>query len=792
MERESSPAGSQTLQVESACATNRAGSLAVNLLLENLLEPALLGDSLDMHPLPVLLVTSLGGFVAGMVGLILAASLTAILFDVQHELKATGFFDEDGPKRDDRHGSKFITMTWVEIQATVTFGFSVVGLIVVFGPILAEKLRLPGLLGLLVGGALIGPNMLNVLPDVTGLESIGSIGVLYLIFLAGVQLDIDSFVRYRRISFGFGLLTAFIPFGLGIVMSLALGIDLAASILIGSFWASFTLITYPTLTRYGLTRNRAVAATVGASSITDTISLIILALVIGSETGDTGGARLILGILAGLAFLAVWCFGVVPAIARWFFSGLGEERSIRFMFVLVSLTSSAVVADLVEIEPLIGAFFVGVGLNRIVPNKSPLMSLTDFFGNAFFIPTFLVSVGLLFDPEVMFVGGTIRLAIGFGIALFVGKVAAAWLSGKLFGLSGAEVGLMASVSIAQAAATLAATIVGLEAGLYGDDVVNAVMVVVAVSLVATSIGASRFAPQIPPPVDERRRIGEAVLLPVDGDEASLSDMILMAAKFTDTAGGVVQPLVVVTSTENDAIEHGREQQARGRPAAQTRRSGRRVRSAGRPFDLLRAEPCRDRGRVIDAAPEVAGPQGCPWLVARRQLQRDRRRHVAAGCGGGVSRHRAGRGSASRARRSRLRPPTGQLAVAAAGHRHCSEGGAARGRPGRRAAPTGDDRGRRSRTARGDRAPWRERRRGFLVVCGRVHGTGRRHRHPDARPRHTLRRDAAARPGTDGVRHRPQPRVAVVPQRHHDDTPLLRHHVPRLTIGDVDTPARTAV
>jgi Kef-type K+ transport system membrane component KefB len=453
-------------------------------------------------------------------------------------------------------------MPWSELQLQPTFGFTVVGLIVVFGPLVAEKLRLPGLLGLLVGGALIGPNMLSVLPDFTGLQSIGDIGVLYLIFLAGMQLDIDSFIKYRRISFGFGLLTAFIPFGLGVLVALAFGIDTSAAILIGSFWASFTLIAYPTISKFGLTRNPAVAATVGASSITDTISLIILALVIGAETGDSSGAQLVVSIAFGLVVVAVWCLAVIPAIARWFFSGVGQERTLRFMFVLISLTSSAVVADLVDIEPLIGAFFVGVGLNRIVPNRSPLMRMTDFFGNAFFIPTFLVSVGLLFDPEVMFVWETIRLAIGFGAALIVGKAIAAWLSGRIFGLSQAEVGLMASVSVAQAAATLAATIIGLEAGLYGDDVVNAVMVVVAVSLILTSVGSSRFAPRIPPPLDEQRRVGEAVLLPAGGDEAEFGAALALAAQLTEPVGGVVQPIVVVTSTEDEAIEAGREQQAR--------------------------------------------------------------------------------------------------------------------------------------------------------------------------------------------------------------------------------------
>lgn len=451
-------------------------------------------------------------------------------------------------------------MSWAEIQAEPTFGFTVVGLIVVFGPLIAQRLRLPGLLGLLIGGALVGPNMADVLPNFATLESIGSIGVLYLIFLAGLQLDIESFVQFRRVSAGFGLLTAFIPMMLGAAVALALGIDATAAVLVGSFWASFTLIAYPTIRRYGLSRNPAVAATVGASSITDMISLIVLALIVGAETGDTGGIRLVIEIGIGLGLLALWCFVVVPWIARWFFSGLGQERSLRFMLLLIALTSAGVVSNLVGVEPLIGAFFVGVGLNRIVPNASPLMNLTDFYGNSLFIPTFLVSVGLVFDPEVMFVWSTIRLAVGFTAALLAGKAIAAWLTGRLFRLDAAEVGLMFSVSVAQAAATLAATIIGREVGLYGDDVVNAVMVVVAISLIITSIGTSRFAPQVLPPKEDRRRVGEAILLPAAEDPDRFGNVVELAKRLSAPAGGAIQPIVIVTDTDSQSLAQGRARQ----------------------------------------------------------------------------------------------------------------------------------------------------------------------------------------------------------------------------------------
>ncbi|MBT4983055.1 MAG: cation:proton antiporter, partial [Ilumatobacter sp.] len=357
--------------------------------------------------------------------------------------------------------------------------------------------------------------------------------------------------------------STFIPLVLGVGVGLMLGIDTTAAVLIGSFWASFTLITYPIVSQYGLTKNRAVAATVGASSITDTISLVILAVIIGAETGDSGGIALVLSIALGMVGVAVWCMIIYPFLARMFFMGMGQERTLRYLIVLIGLTSSALVADLLGIEALIGAFFMGVGLNRLVPNARPLMGVTDFIGNAIFIPTFLVSVGLLFDPEVMFVAETLRLAAGFAVALVVGKAAAAWLSGRLFGLDRAEVGLMFSISVAQAAATLAATIIGLEAGLYGDDIVNAVMVVVAVSLLITSIGTARYAPRITVPANLQRRPGEAVLLPTgDVPDAELARVIGLASRLADPVGGILQPIVVVPSTAPDLIEWGRAEQNR--------------------------------------------------------------------------------------------------------------------------------------------------------------------------------------------------------------------------------------
>lgn len=447
------------------------------------------------------------------------------------------------------------------VRGGIAFSLVVLGVVVIFAPLLAERMRLPGLIGLLVGGALVGPNMFGLLDDFTSLERIGEIGILYLIFLAGLQLDQETFNRYRSIAIGFGLVTSVISLLLGAIVALSLGFDTRAAILIGSFWASFTLIAYPVLQQYDLSRNRAGAAVVGASAVTDTVSLLILAAIVGLESGDRTGLGLILSLTLGLLALGAWCLIVLPSVTRWFFSTLGRGRVLRFMLVLVGLMSAAVVAEVVSIEPLLGAFFAGLGLNRAVPNESPLMENVEFVGNALFIPAFLVSVGLLFDPAVMFVRSTLWLALWLSIALVAGKAIAAWISGRLYHLSGPESGLLFTVSVAQAAATLAGTIIGLEVGLYGEDVVNAVMVVIAVSLVITSVGTPRYAAGIEQPAGEERRLGEKVLFAVRHAGGGLTGRLRLAGELAAAGGGVVLPVLVSVPETDDSMSDCRAQLA---------------------------------------------------------------------------------------------------------------------------------------------------------------------------------------------------------------------------------------
>jgi Kef-type K+ transport system membrane component KefB len=420
----------------------------------------------------------------------------------------------------------------------------VVVVVIVAGPVILERLRVPGIIGLLIGGCLLGPNVLGVVSDTTGIvKELGEIGLLYLMFVAGLELDLGVFARFRNQAIGFSLLTFAIPLGLGTGAGFLIGYEFAAAVLLGSLFASYTLVVYPAVRNLGLAANRAVAVTVGATVITDTLALVVLAAVAGSTTGDANGIELGAQIVLGLALLAAWCFGVLPRAAQWFFAGPGRSRTLRYVFALGALLSGAVAAEVLGIEGIVGAFFAGLALNRLVPNESEFMERIEFFGAALLIPVFLVSVGTVIDPVVMVDPGTLGLAGLFVVACVGGKAIAASLCRPLFRFTWDEVGVVFGLSVAQAAATLAATFVGLQIGLFTTATVNAVMIVIVVSLVLASTSAERSGRRIPkPPVDDTR-LGRSVLVHfTEPDDAGV--LAALAGRIARADAGVVRPVVI--------------------------------------------------------------------------------------------------------------------------------------------------------------------------------------------------------------------------------------------------------
>ena len=431
--------------------------------------------------------------------------------------------------------------------------FLVLFAVVLIAPLLVERARIPGIIGLLAGGWLIGPHGIEWID--TGSQTVpelGQLGLLYLMFVAGLELDLGVLRRYRRAAATFGLLTFLVPFGAGAAVGWSLGWTTSASLLLGSLLASHTLICYPTLRDAGHAADPAVASAVGATVLTDTLALVVLAGVAGTETGD-GSAFAVLGEVAiGLIVLVAVGGLAVPRLASLALSRWGDDRAARYLVAVVSFLLMAAVAEVFGIEGIVGAFFAGLALNRLVPNGGPSMDQIEFFGSAVFIPVFLVSVGLLLDPAVMFSGETLGIAGLLCLACLGGKAIAAAATSPLLGLTAGQALAIFSLSTPQAAATLAATLVGFEIGLFGTAVVNAVLLLILVSIVVSTLIAVRVARRLNGDSEDQRNPGDHVLLAIGADGPTSAALQAVAA-LTIPDGGIVEVILAVDRNRATAL-----------------------------------------------------------------------------------------------------------------------------------------------------------------------------------------------------------------------------------------------
>lgn len=420
--------------------------------------------------------------------------------------------------------------------------FALLMVLILTVPLLAERLRVPGIIGLVLAGTAVGPTGLGLIERAGLIETLGTVGLLYLMFVAGLELDLDDFAANRHHAISFGALTFSVPMIVGTAAIAFMGFEILTAILLASCWASHTLLTYPTFRRFGNQGNRAVAASVGATIITDTAALLVLVVVARAHEGSLG-VQFWLTLVPSLVVLVGLILWVLPRLAAWFFAGLGQDRNLRFLFIMVGLFLSAGLAQLAGIEAIIGAFLAGLALNRRVPNSSLLMDRVEFLGANLLIPLFLLSVGMLVEPAVLADVRTITVAGGFIAVALGAKLLAAIAAGKLFHYSRAEIGSMFALSSAQAAATLAAVIIGLEVGLIDADTVNAVVLVILVTCVVSSWAANRWAPQLERP-GARRALGQTVVVPV-ANPASRNSLVRLAAMMARRDSGFVVPLTVI-------------------------------------------------------------------------------------------------------------------------------------------------------------------------------------------------------------------------------------------------------
>jgi Kef-type K+ transport system membrane component KefB len=434
--------------------------------------------------------------------------------------------------------------------------FAVLFLLVLLGPLVAERLRLPAIIGLVLGGMLIGPNVANVLAENTFIDTLGYVGLLYLMFQGGLDLDLDGFRRHRRDSIVFGIATFLAPMVLVTLAAMAFGIDVLAAIIIGSAFASHTLLTYGEVARFDLTKNRAVTASLGATLLANVAALLVLAVAAAGASGSSGGLYWIAFGTGLVAYVALVLLGV-PRFTRWFFTGLGQDRRVRLTYLLSGMGVAAVVAGVIGIEPIVGAFLVGLAFNPFVPSGTVIDERVRLLGESVFVPAFLITTGMMLDPLAAIDPTTVGLAAALVAAEVVSKLLASEGSGRWMGSTPAERGVMFSLTVGQAAGALAAVTVASELGLIGSVEVNAVVLVILASALIAGVTADRAAPLIPPPDRSDAPLGSRVVVPV-ANPATVESLVRVAAQVSAAdSGAVVAVNVLPLDATNDQLRSHR-------------------------------------------------------------------------------------------------------------------------------------------------------------------------------------------------------------------------------------------
>ena len=411
--------------------------------------------------------------------------------------------------------------------------FLLILLIILAAPLLLNKLRIPHLLGLIIAGAIIGPHGFNLVLRDSSIILSGTAGLLYIMFLAGLEIDMADFKRNSTKSLAFGMYTFLIPMILGAVVGIwVLRFNILTSVLLASMFASHTLIAYPIISKLGISKNKAVSITVGGTMITDTLALLVLTIIVGMATGQVNDMFWIRLGVSILIFALIVLFGF-PFIGRWFFKHVHDNIS-QYIFVLVMVFLGSFLAQVAGMEAIIGAFLSGLALNRLIPQSSPLMNRVEFVGNAIFIPFFLLGVGMLIDYRTFFTSfETIKVGLIMIIVATAAKYIAAWMTQKTFHLSTDQRSVIFGLSNAQAAATLAAVMVGYNVitgtdangepiRLLNESVLNGTILMILVTCTIASFaaqkGAHNIAAQDISDKEENKKESEHILIPVSNEE----------------------------------------------------------------------------------------------------------------------------------------------------------------------------------------------------------------------------------------------------------------------------------
>ncbi len=409
--------------------------------------------------------------------------------------------------------------------------FLVILVIILVAPLLLNRFKIPSIIGLILAGTLVGPHGLNLL-QTTETTLFGTVGLLYIMFLAGLEIDLNDFRKNRHKSIIFGAATFLIPLVLGTLASFfLLQYPFRSSFLLASMFATHTLIAYPLASRLGITKNEAVTVTVGGTIITDTLALLILAVITGSVRGEINyqfWIRLIVS-MSLFVFIVLWGF---PKVSRWFFRNAEKEDVSQYIFALMVVFAAGFLSEIAGLEPIIGAFLAGLALNRLIPHTSPLMNRIEFIGNALFIPFFLIGVGMLVDLRVLFQGmQALVVAFTLTTVALLSKWLAAFATQKIVGFSLLQRNVIFGLSSSHAAATIAIILIAYNLEILDDKVLNGTILLILITCMVSSFVTDRAGRQLAiqeshqkPELAEYR---EKILVPV-ANPANLERLIDLA------------------------------------------------------------------------------------------------------------------------------------------------------------------------------------------------------------------------------------------------------------------------
>lgn len=432
----------------------------------------------------------------------------------------------------------------IDLNEPVAFFLLIMGIILIT-PLLSERVHLPGIVGIILGGMLIGPYGFHLIEAGDRIQFLSTIGLVYLMFSAGLEVDIHQFMRVRGRAVIFGLLTFSLPQLMGMALGRILGLDLLGMILLGSAFASHTLIAFPILTRLGATRNEAIAVTTGATVLTDIGAFLILAVVLGAHTGGIDIAYFVKLFLLLIFFALLIIFGL-PRLGKFFFQRF-TTRAIEFQFVIVMLFVAAFGAELIGVHEVVGAFLTGLAINATLPRHSPVIGHVLFIGESFFIPVFLLYSGMITDP-LSFIRDTqtILVALGVTVVAYISKLLAAWITARIFKYTKNEFWTAYGLSHAQAAVTIPTLVIGLDIGLFDSTLFNAAIMMILLTSITSPLLVQHFAPGLPTSDQDEQPLPlfSRILVPVI-DPRSQEKLIGLAALLAKVNDGKTIALNVI-------------------------------------------------------------------------------------------------------------------------------------------------------------------------------------------------------------------------------------------------------